>query len=114
MGFERVYSSLRSFQNCHSDLFMCGSCYYFAIESYHHVLIYHHALFNVFIVFMFFPFPSSLSRFDQYNTTIALILAMAMGVCVIQGAMVWRAWHMSYKAAIDDFYKKYEAANKDQ
>jgi hypothetical protein len=24
--------------------------------------------------------------------------------------MIWRSWHISYKASIDDFYKGYDAA----
>ncbi|PXF43454.1 hypothetical protein BWQ96_06844 [Gracilariopsis chorda] len=27
----------------------------------------------------------------------------------MQGGMVWRSWHISYKGAIDDYYKKLAA-----
>ncbi|GAB0489661.1 hypothetical protein MMPV_000886 [Pyropia vietnamensis] len=28
------------------------------------------------------------------------------------GGSVWRAWHMSYKSNVDEFYAKYEAAQR--
>lgn len=34
---------------------------------------------------------------------------MGLGLGVAFG-MVWRSWHISYKASVDDFYKGYDAA----
>lgn len=37
---------------------------------------------------------------------------IAMGLVLgVAGGMVWRSWHVSYKASVDDFYKGYDAAN---
>lgn len=31
---------------------------------------------------------------------------------VKQGGVVWRSWHMSYKSNVDEYYAKYEAAQR--
>eukprot|EP00170_Pyropia_yezoensis_P004490 contig_18351_g4503 len=30
----------------------------------------------------------------------------------IAGGVVWRSWHMSYKSNVDEYYAKYEAAQR--
>ncbi|CDF35047.1 unnamed protein product [Chondrus crispus] len=30
----------------------------------------------------------------------------------LQAGAAWRSWHLSYKAAVDDYYKEYEAKQK--
>ncbi|KAI0562309.1 hypothetical protein FGB62_62g138 [Gracilaria domingensis] len=34
---------------------------------------------------------------------------LSIHVLRIQGGFVWRAWHLSYKASVDDYYKKLAA-----
>lgn len=44
----------------------------------------------------------------KVSASAEIAMGLALGVA---GGMVWRSWHVSYKASIDDFYKGYEAAN---
>jgi hypothetical protein len=40
-----------------------------------------------------------------------IFAGLALGVA---GGMVWRSWHISYKASVDDFYKGYDAAQAEK
>lgn len=45
----------------------------------------------------------------KVNASAEIVAGLVLGIA---GGAVWRSWHLSYKAAIDDYYKTYDAQQK--
>lgn len=45
----------------------------------------------------------------KVSATKEILIGAALAIA---GGSVWRSWHMSYKSNVDEYYAKYEAAQR--
>lgn len=50
-------------------------------------------------------------RVASKQVSVLTEIAIGMGLGLV-GGFAWRAWHLSYKAKIDDYYTKLSAAQE--